>query len=67
MLDASQPSIATITLAVDILTEFEEKGGNVRASGDILSKGFEIQIDNAYARDHREGSDDKSIRIEPLK
>jgi hypothetical protein len=36
---------------VYILTEFEEKGGNVRASGDFPSKGFEIQINNAYARD----------------
>jgi len=36
---------------VYILTEFEEKGGNVRASGDFPSKGFEIQVNNAYARD----------------
>jgi len=36
---------------VYILTAFEEKGGNVRASGDFPSKGFEIQINNAYARD----------------
>ena len=36
---------------VYILTEFEERGGNVRASGDFPSKGFEIQINNAYARD----------------
>jgi len=32
---------------VYILTEFEERGGNVRASGDFPSKGFEIQINNA--------------------
>jgi hypothetical protein len=36
---------------VYILTEFEAKGGNVRASGDFPSKGFEIQVNNAYARD----------------
>ena len=36
---------------VYILTEFEEVGGNVRASGDFPSKGFEIQVNNAYARD----------------
>jgi hypothetical protein len=36
---------------VYILTQFEERGGNVRASGDFPSKGFEIQINNAYARD----------------
>ena len=36
---------------VYILTEFEERGGNVRASGDFPSKGFEIQVNNAYARD----------------
>ncbi len=36
---------------VYILTRFEEKGGNVRASGDFPSQGFEIQINNAYARD----------------
>ena len=36
---------------VYILTAFEEKGGNVRASGDFPSKGFEIQVNNAYARD----------------
>jgi Domain of Unknown Function (DUF1080) len=36
---------------VYVLTQFEEKGGNVRASGDFPSKGFEIQINNAYARD----------------
>jgi hypothetical protein len=36
---------------VYILTEFEEKGANVRASGDFPSKGFEIQINNSYARD----------------
>ena len=36
---------------VYILTEFEERGGNVRASGDFPSKGFEIQINNAYTRD----------------
>jgi hypothetical protein len=36
---------------VYVLTEFEEKGGNSRASGDFPSKGFEIQVNNSYARD----------------
>jgi hypothetical protein len=36
---------------VYILTEFEEKGGNVRVSGDFPSKGFELQVNNAYIRD----------------
>jgi hypothetical protein len=36
---------------VYILTEFEEKGGNVRVSGDFPSKGFELKVNNAYIRD----------------
>ena len=36
---------------VYVLTEYQEKGGNVRASGDFPSKGFEIQVNNSYARD----------------
>src|SRR5262249_48682532 len=34
-----------------VLTEYQEKGGNVRASGDFPSKGFEIQVNNSYSRD----------------
>jgi 3-keto-disaccharide hydrolase len=36
---------------VYVLTAYEEKGGNVRASGEFPSKGFEIQVNNSYARD----------------
>src|SRR5262245_51142993 len=36
---------------VYVLTEYQEKGGNVRASGDFPSKGFEIQVNNSYSRD----------------
>ncbi len=36
---------------VYVLTEFEQKGGNSRASGDFPSKGFEVQVNNTYARD----------------
>ena len=36
---------------VYVLTQYEEKGGNERASGDFPSKGFEIQVNNTYARD----------------
>jgi enterochelin esterase-like enzyme len=36
---------------VYVLTEFEEVGGNERASGRFPSKGFEIQVNNTYARD----------------
>jgi Domain of Unknown Function (DUF1080) len=32
-------------------TEYQEKGGNARASGDFPSKGFEVQVNNSYARD----------------
>src|SRR5215470_6125854 len=31
---------------VYVLTAFEEKGGNERASGDFPSKGFEVQVNN---------------------
>ena len=36
---------------VYVLTEYQEKGGSVRASGDFPSKGFEIQVNNSYSRD----------------
>ncbi len=36
---------------VYVLTQFEERGGNARASGDFPSKGFEIQVNNTYLRD----------------
>jgi hypothetical protein len=36
---------------VYVLTEFQEKGGSSRASGDFPSKGFEIQVNNSYVRD----------------
>jgi 3-keto-disaccharide hydrolase len=36
---------------VYVLTEYQEKGGNLRASGDFPSKGFEVQVNNSYARD----------------
>jgi hypothetical protein len=36
---------------VYVLTAYEEKGGNVRASGEFPSKGFEVQVNNTYVRD----------------
>jgi len=36
---------------VYVLTEYEERGGNARASGDFPSRGFEIQVNNTYPRD----------------
>jgi 3-keto-disaccharide hydrolase len=36
---------------VYVLTEYQEKGGSARASGDFPSKGFEIQVNNSYVRD----------------
>lgn len=36
---------------VYVLTELQEKGGNIRASGVFPSKGFEIQVNNSYVRD----------------
>ncbi len=36
---------------VYVLTEYQERGGNARASGDFPSKGFEIQVNNTYTRD----------------
>jgi Domain of Unknown Function (DUF1080) len=36
---------------VYVLTEFQQKGENARASGEFPSKGFEIQVNNTYARD----------------
>jgi hypothetical protein len=36
---------------VYFLTEYQEKGGSTRASGDFPSKGFEVQVNNSYARD----------------
>jgi hypothetical protein len=36
---------------VYVLTQFEPVGGNERASGRFPSKGFEIQVNNSYARD----------------
>jgi len=36
---------------VYVLTLFEERGGNVRASGSFPSKGFEIQVNNTYVSD----------------
>ena len=41
---------------VYILTEFEEKGGNVRTSGNFQSKGFEIQVNNTYRDPIKTGS-----------
>jgi hypothetical protein len=34
-----------------VLTELEEGTGNVRASGNFPSKGFEVQVNNSYVRD----------------
>jgi hypothetical protein len=36
---------------VYVLTEFQAVGGSGRASGNFPSKGFEIQVNNSYARD----------------
>src|SRR5262245_29802291 len=33
---------------VYVLTEFQEVGGNVRATGRFPSKGFEIQVNNSH-------------------
>lgn len=39
-----------------VLTEFQETGGNVRASGRFPSKGFEIQVNNSHTDPVRTGS-----------
>jgi hypothetical protein len=39
-----------------VLTEFQEVGGNVRASGRFPSKGFEIQVNNSHTDRARTGS-----------
>jgi Domain of Unknown Function (DUF1080) len=39
-----------------VLTEFQEIGGNVRASGRFPSKGFEIQVNNSHTDRARTGS-----------
>lgn len=41
---------------VYVLTEFQERGGNVRASGIFPSKGFEIQVNNSHTDRIRTGS-----------
>jgi hypothetical protein len=41
---------------VYVLTELEEVGGNVRASGRFPSKGFEIQVNNSHTDRIRTGS-----------
>jgi hypothetical protein len=41
---------------VYVLTEFQEAGGNVRASGRFPSKGFEIQVNNSHTDRARTGS-----------
>lgn len=41
---------------VYVLTEYEETGGNLRASGRFPSKGFEIQVDNSHTDRIRTGS-----------
>ena len=41
---------------VYVLTEFQETGGNVRATGRFPSKGFEIQVNNSHADRIRTGS-----------
>jgi len=41
---------------VYVLTEFQETGGNVRASGRFPSKGFEIQVNNSHTDRIRSGS-----------
>src|SRR5262249_45456410 len=39
-----------------VLTEFQESGGNVRATGRFPSKGFEIQVNNTHTDRIRTGS-----------
>ena len=39
-----------------VLTEYQEVGGNVRASGSFPSKGFEIQVNNSHTDRVRTGS-----------
>ena len=39
-----------------MLTEFQETGGNVRASGRFPSKGFEVQVNNSHTDRARTGS-----------
>jgi hypothetical protein len=41
---------------VYVLTEFQETGGNVRASGRFPYKGFEIQVNNSHTDRIRSGS-----------
>jgi hypothetical protein len=41
---------------VYVLTEFQDTGGNVRASGRFPSKGFEIQVNNSHTDRIRSGS-----------
>jgi len=41
---------------VYVLTQYEESGGNVRASGRFPSKGFEIQVNNSHGDRVRTGS-----------
>ena len=41
---------------VYVLTEFQETGSNVRASGRFPSKGFEIQVNNSHTDRIRSGS-----------
>jgi hypothetical protein len=39
-----------------VLTEYQEVGGNARASGNFPSKGFEIQVNNSHTDRVRTGS-----------
>jgi len=41
---------------VYVLTQFQETGGNARASGRFPSKGFEIQVNNSHTDRIRSGS-----------
>ena len=41
---------------VYVLTQYEDVGGNVRASGHFPSKGFEIQVNNSHSDRIRTGS-----------
>jgi hypothetical protein len=41
---------------VYVLTEYQETGGNVRATGRFPSKGFEIQVNNSHTDRIRTGS-----------
>jgi hypothetical protein len=41
---------------VYVLTEYQDRGGNVRASGVFPSKGFEIQVNNSHTDRVRTGS-----------